>query len=194
MVKLNGILCSFSAPLNGCPLNGTVIGVRHKFLLFAEMARYLNVWMSFWRTHACQNTHTQNTGQLFFQTESLQVRPWSKSSARELSTSMSSSWLCQGLPIWQWASLQNGDKQQCFLILKDAWKACLETVVICISWWFADYQTHRKLSARVNLPSDPCPLWGSKTFPYSAQRIRQIKTRMETCSTCVEGEVSLLGY
>lgn len=109
MVMLNGILCSFSAPLNGCPLNGTVIGVRHKFLLFAEMARYLNVWMSFWRTHTCQNTHTQNTGQLFFRTESLQARPWSKSSARELSTSMSSSWLCQCLPIWQWASLQNGD-------------------------------------------------------------------------------------
>lgn len=30
MVKmLNGILSSFSVPLNGCPLNGTVIGVSH---------------------------------------------------------------------------------------------------------------------------------------------------------------------
>lgn len=28
-VMLNGILSSFSVPLNGCPLNGTVIGVRH---------------------------------------------------------------------------------------------------------------------------------------------------------------------
>lgn len=71
MVMLNGILCSFSAPLNGCPLNGTVIGVRHKFLLFAEMARYLNVWMSFWRTHTCQNTHTHRIQGSFFSRQNL---------------------------------------------------------------------------------------------------------------------------
>lgn len=32
IVMLNGILSSFSVPLNGCSLNGTVIGVRHDSL------------------------------------------------------------------------------------------------------------------------------------------------------------------
>lgn len=56
IIMINGILSSLSVPVNGCPLNGTVIGVRlDAFTCYVgKIFRYLN---ELWKTQTYQNIH-----------------------------------------------------------------------------------------------------------------------------------------